>query len=539
MLSILLGLSNVRAVIWVIALSVIAGILGSVLVIWLAQLLSHGASVSWGQIVFAGMAVVGSTGLDYYAKRRLTMLSSALVAQIRLRLLRLILCLPYERYEQIGVARLDGLVTAEIHTLNQATMLTPVLIIGAVKVIGGVLYFLYLSPSVAGILALVATLIVVGYQSMQYSAYGALRRWLQLRSNSFVAIHNLVTGVRDLSMNVRRRWHYFDGVLRPEMDVAQIEWMRSRFGYQAANTFMQSSQIMIAIALLVAMALGVLEPARVASYAVVIFYMSTSAQAIVAAIPGLSEARAVLQRMQEFGLDSATAGEQLVESVPALVSSAPFTIRMQDTGYRYPGSTEEVFALGPVDLTFRSGELVFVIGGNGSGKTTLIKLLTGLYPPSNGCITVNEHVVDDASRESFRQMFSVIFSESFLLQSIRGYVAAFDTAATFDERTLELLQKLHLQNKVFIRDGVLSSIDLSTGQRKRLALLGAYLEDRPIYVFDEWAASQDPEFREFFYRELLPELRARGKLVIVISHDDTYFDVADRVLRLDFGQIVS
>ncbi len=106
-----------------------------------------------------------------------------------------------------------------------------------------------------------------------------------------------------------------------------------------------------------------------------------------------------------------------------------------------------------------------------------------------------------------------------------------------DDRAREYLTRLQLDHKVKITDNQLSTIDLSHGQRKRLALQTAYLEDRPIYIFDEWAASQDPEFREVFYRQLLPELRRRGKLVIVISHDDHYFDVADRLIKLDFGQI--
>jgi putative ATP-binding cassette transporter len=90
-----------------------------------------------------------------------------------------------------------------------------------------------------------------------------------------------------------------------------------------------------------------------------------------------------------------------------------------------------------------------------------------------------------------------------------------------------------------VRDGVLSTVDLSQGQRKRLALMTAYLEDRPIYLFDEWAADQDPVFKEVFYLALLPELKARGKTVIVISHDDHYFHVADRILKLDYGKIES
>jgi putative ATP-binding cassette transporter len=89
-----------------------------------------------------------------------------------------------------------------------------------------------------------------------------------------------------------------------------------------------------------------------------------------------------------------------------------------------------------------------------------------------------------------------------------------------------------------VREGAFSTLALSQGQRKRLALLTAYLEDRPIYLFDEWAADQDPQFKEIFYHHLLPELRARNKTVLVITHDDRYYDVADRLIKLDYGKLV-
>src|SRR5256885_14002412 len=66
----------------------------------------------------------------------------------------------------------------------------------------------------------------------------------------------------------------------------------------------------------------------------------------------------------------------------------------------------------------------------------------------------------------------------------------------------------------------------------------AYLEGRPVLVFDEWAADQDPSFRHLFYTELLPELRARGHLLVVISHDDRYFHLADRIVRMEAGRMV-
>ncbi|MBH9340157.1 cyclic peptide transporter, partial [Pseudomonas aeruginosa] len=88
------------------------------------------------------------------------------------------------------------------------------------------------------------------------------------------------------------------------------------------------------------------------------------------------------------------------------------------------------------------------------------------------------------------------------------------------------------------RDGNFSTPDLSTGQRKRLALINAWLEERPVLVFDEWAADQDPAFRRVFYTELLPDLKRQGKTIIVISHDDRYFEMADQLIRLSAGKVV-
>jgi putative ATP-binding cassette transporter len=190
------------------------------------------------------------------------------------------------------------------------------------------------------------------------------------------------------------------------------------------------------------------------------------------------------------------------------------------------------FTLGPIDLTLRPGELVFMIGGNGSGKTTLAKLLTGLYTPESGEMFLNGKPVTSENIDDYRQHFAVVFSDFYLFDNLMGL-----NAPGLDAQAGEYLTRLQLDQKVKVEEGVLSTIDLSQGQRKRLALLTAFLEDRPIYVFDEWAADQDPLFKEFFYLQLLPGLKARGKAIIAISHDDHYYSVGDRIVKLDTGQI--
>jgi putative ATP-binding cassette transporter len=173
-----------------------------------------------------------------------------------------------------------------------------------------------------------------------------------------------------------------------------------------------------------------------------------------------------------------------------------------------------------------------MIGGNGSGKTTLALLIAGLYPPIRGIIHWNGYPIDAGNRDAYMQNFSVIFSDFYLFDELYGVDVEKNRSALDD-----YLQRLQLNHKVEIVNGQFSSLNLSQGQRKRLALLVAYLEDRPFYIFDEWAADQDPEFKHLFYTELLPALKSRGKTVLVITHDDKYFYIADRCIKLDEGRI--
>jgi putative ATP-binding cassette transporter len=188
--------------------------------------------------------------------------------------------------------------------------------------------------------------------------------------------------------------------------------------------------------------------------------------------------------------------------------------------------------LGPIDLKLFTNEVVFLVGPNGCGKTTLAKLLVGLYFPEEGEIRLNGKPVTDESRREYRENFSVVFSDFFVFEQLLGL-----ESPRLDEQARDYLARLQLNHKVQVVEGGLSTTELSQGQRKRLALLTAYLEDRPIYLFDEWAADQDPLFKEIFYHQLLPELKARGKTVIVITHDDRYYSVADRLVKLVYGRI--
>jgi putative ATP-binding cassette transporter len=250
-------------------------------------------------------------------------------------------------------------------------------------------------------------------------------------------------------------------------------------------------------------------------------------------MPQIGRANIALQKIERLGLALSDRDLEAVAAGAAPAGWKRLELRGVTHAYKRP-QQDEVFTLGPIDLALSQGELVFITGGNGSGKTTLAKVLAGLYPPETGEILVDGERVDDASREAYRQQFAAVFSDFYLFDALLG-----QSKEGLDARAGEILRQLQIDDKVRVNAGRFSTTDLSQGQRKRLALLTAFLEDRPIYLFDEWAADQDPHFKEIFYHQLLPELKALGKCVCVISHDDRYYDVADRVVKLENGKIVS
>ncbi|MET1077257.1 MAG: cyclic peptide export ABC transporter [Pseudomonas sp.] len=189
------------------------------------------------------------------------------------------------------------------------------------------------------------------------------------------------------------------------------------------------------------------------------------------------------------------------------------------------------FAVGPISARFDSGQVTFITGGNGAGKSTLLQLLTGLLQPRSGQLLVNGQPLAVGQAQAFRDQVSAVFSDFHLFRQLYGI-----TPPT-PERAEALLDWVEMRGKVSLEQGRFSTTELSSGQRKRLALLLVELEDHPIIVLDEWAADQDPHFRQVFYEQILPALRARGKLLICVTHDDRYFAVADQVLHLDEGRL--
>lgn len=269
-------------------------------------------------------------------------------------------------------------------------------------------------------------------------------------------------------------------------------------------------------------------------FVLVLLYMKGPLEHLIGTLPIISKAQIAFRRIAELSKQFSSPEPHLLLDDQSQPATALHSLALNQVSYSFapvPGS--EPFRLGPVNVRINQGEIVFIVGENGCGKTTLIKLLLGLYAPQSGSIELNGQAVTATNRDDYRQIFTTIFADYYLFDDvIQGDKPVPEDAARY-------LRRLEIDHKVSIRDGVFSTTDLSTGQRKRLALVSAWLEERPVLVFDEWAADQDPTFRRIFYTELLPDLKRLGKTIIVISHDDRYFDIADQLIRLHAGKVVS
>jgi putative ATP-binding cassette transporter len=257
---------------------------------------------------------------------------------------------------------------------------------------------------------------------------------------------------------------------------------------------------------------------------------------LVSGARALSQANAAVHHIAllEQRLDRAA---QVSRGGAVAVSTLPrdFTeIQLQEVSFQYvdrDGSA--TFRVGPLNLAIRREEIVFVMGGNGSGKTTFLKLLTALYCPTTGRLLVDNIPIGEAQLQSYRALFSAIFADFHLFRKLYGLLPVSEAAVE------PLLAQFYLEDKMAFATDHFTNLRLSTGQRKRLAMIVVLLEDRPVHIFDEWAADQDPEFRQYFYEQLLPELVARGKSVVAVTHDERYLHVAHRVIKMELGHIAS
>jgi putative pyoverdin transport system ATP-binding/permease protein len=528
------GIRHSRSlIVLAIVSSLLAGVGYTLLIALIKQALSGGlqtqSNLIWTFVAFC--LVIPICGFASHIV--LLYLTSKAAYELRIQLSRQILAAPLRQLEDLGPHRLLATISQDIGSVIELVTVLPQILTQLAMMLGSVAYLGWLSWK---LLLIMLGYMAIGLLTHQLPLMKAFRYFRLLREQwdeMYKAFQGVIVGTKELKLNRRRREAFLSEQLEPAAFGLQSYGMKGNAIAMAVSNWGQILFfIFIGLLLFVTPLLLSVESQVLVGYTLVVLFMITPLTMILNQIPAMERAYLAAERIEELGLSlNATKPENLTPK-PKLVTSWRQLDMIDVThSYRQDGGSAE-FQLGPINLTFYPGELIFLIGGNGSGKTTLVKLLMGLYEPESGEIRVDDKPVTMNDRDDYRQQFSAVFYDFYLFERLFGF-----EGKDVDAQSQKYLDLLQLSNKLEVRNGNLSTVDLSQGQRKRVALLNAYLEDRPIYIFDEWAADQDPQFKRIFYYELVPELKSRGKTVIVISHDDRYFDLADRLIKLESGKV--
>ena len=459
-----------------------------------------------------------------------------IIAALRKDLGEKVLSAPITQIERYRSHRLIPVLTHDVDTISDFSFAFTPLAIATTVTLGCLGYLAYLSVPM---FLMMVVAIIIG-TSVQLVAGGkGIKGFDEARDHEdeLQRYYNAIaSGAKELRIHRPRRFRMNTQRIQKTADRISDIQVRSVNIYILAKSF-GSMLFFVVIGLALAMQAYYPnpDPAVITGFVLVLLYMKGPLEHVVGYLPIVGKAKIAFARISELSERFSSPEPHLLMDDSEAPQAVVHSLELREVRYSPPPvEGSEPFHLGPINLNIKQGDIVFIVGENGCGKTTLIKLLLGLYQPQSGEIRLNGEAVTDRARDDYRQLFTTVFADYYLFDDlVQG-----NAGKSLDVAT-QYLNRLEIAHKVSVKDGAFTTTDLSTGQRKRLALVNAWLEERPVLVFDEWAADQDPAFRRIFYTELLPDLKRLGKTIIVISHDDRYFDIADQLVRMKAGRVLT
>jgi putative ATP-binding cassette transporter len=533
-------IKEARLSLWRLALfAVVAGLSDALIIVAINRAADAGArgapqfhlllffAVSLGAYVFSQRYILTLT--TYHIEHT--------IRKIRVRLADKIRRADLQPLERVGRSEIYGGINRDTLAISQAAAPIVIACQAALMILFCIAYIGYLS-----LWALFLTLIVIAIGV--YIHFGRLQQLMtrlhtaSAKENEFFeALTHLMDGFKEVKLSRARSNDLFQHLSEIAKAAAGLKFEASK-GFADQYLFSQVSfHVLLAVIVFVIPLVSTSATARILAITAAIQFIAGPLTSLVSAIPVFSTAKVAVgnierleQSLEELKMPQA---DDRLRAVRQPARRRFNTIQLDRVEMQYTGPAgEALFTVGPLSLTLSRGETLFLVGGNGSGKTTLLKLLTGLYYPDSGTVLIDKRPVDEFGYPSYRELFSAIYSDYHLFDRLYGL-------AHVDERRVnQMLKLMDLQDKTRFVDGRFENQELSSGQKKRLALIVSILENKPICMFDEWAADQDPSFRRYFYEEFLASLKRRGKTIIAATHDDRYFHVADRVVKMEMGRVV-
>lgn len=522
---------------WRLGLSALCGLAGGAALAGLMRLAHRALTLPAPELRTAALQFAVLLGVyfagTFFAEHAVSDAAERLQLELRRSLLAQLLRLPLRRLEQLGHARVFAILSDYVRSLAEYLCYLPDAVIDLAIATGCLAYMAWLSPLVFGFNVLFLALAAACYVLPERRAQRLGRDAAAAEERHAGQLHYAVQAARLLLLGAERREDFAERHFRPAGDRVRVLNRSYRVLHLFAERFAEALVLANVGCLLFVLPRFIeLTPATATGLLLAAVFVRAPLKSLLKVFSRTRTVRVQLGRITEAGLDPFAPPPEPAEPEPR----EPFReLVLDEVTFGFESDHGQAgFGVGPVSLRLAAGEIVFLVGGNGAGKTTLAKLLCGLYPPATGRVLLNGAPIDDeAGRNRLRAQFGAVFTEDPLFEHVLGVPPA-RAAAEGNAR----LAELQLAHKVRLDGTEFSTTDLSQGQRRRLLLVAALLEERPVLLLDEWTADQDPHFRAFFYEQLLPELRARGRTIVLITHDDRYFVHADRVLKLESGRLV-
>lgn len=462
----------------------------------------------------------------------LSRLSHRIVYDLRMTFGKKIINAHFEEIEY-KKEKLINIIANDINTISRIIDKIPGIFTRAAISIGGIIYLFYvswqLSLFVISLFSVVFVLVHITNKRLRKISGRARQAW----NSIFHQFNDLIYGIKEMAMNSAHQRIFLESRLPEACEEEYIEKVKERTNIQVSSKLSEVLLLMgVGTVIIVVGFMESISTVTFIEFLTVTLFIIGPLSTIVEFTKGLNPLYAAMDQIRETGifLDQRKASETRIAQLEA---TTPQPIQLKKVSYKYFDlESDSFFELGPVDLTIPVGEITMIIGSNGSGKTTLGKIIAGLYRPRQGELLYGDTKLETSLLQSYRDQFGAIFTDNYLFENF-DYITDLDIS-----KAKEYLKLFNLDNKVDIVNQSFSSTNLSSGQRKRLALIISLLENKRLYIFDEWPANQDPQYKEIFYYEILPTLKASGKTIIVITHDDKYFNCADYLVKLSEGQIV-